>query len=35
MKEEDNLYEVIAENVKTERKRLKMSQSRLAEEADV
>ena len=35
MKEEDNLYEVIAENVKTERKRLKMSQSRLAEEAEV
>lgn len=32
---EENLYETIAENIRTERKRLHMSQSLLAERAEV
>lgn len=31
----DNIYEIIAENIKRERKRLRISQLVLAEKADV
>lgn len=35
MEREESLYDTIAENIKKERKRLKMSQSQLAEKAEV
>lgn len=35
MEREESLYDTIAENIKKERKRLKMSQSQLADKAEV